>query len=122
MTMSTRLLLPLVLKQTARNCHCLRARCGAFATFSSRHDTDDTYIHVRSSLRGEKNWKEVSHAFEKLLKENLDPRILKTKLPELLLECIHAQNTDAGPMAGRLLELGVKNGRPSAEFMHMVRE
>ena len=114
MSMGLLLLSPMV-KQRAKSRLFSRRFC---ATFLSRHDSG---VHIRSSLRGNKsNWEDITKTSEKVIDNNVDFRILESNLPSLLLECIHSENVDSGPLAGRLLERARKNGRPPAELMQMV--
>lgn len=88
--------------------------------FSSLHDESE--IHVQSSLRGVKtSWQQTEKTSIQLLEKNIDPRILETTLPELLLECIHSGTTKSGRLAGRLFERAVQEDQTSATVMHMVR-
>lgn len=108
-----------ILKYGTRNKLCLRLNKLFCATFSTH--LNDANIHVKSSLRtGKRSWEDVVKASEKLLQTTVDSRILETKLPRILLECIHAENIDSGPMADRLLTLAEEKGTLSAAIMHMV--
>lgn len=119
MTMSARLIASLVRKQSLRTCHCWRGIHGIVPFSSSQHDTGA--IHVRLSLRGASDWENVVQRSRQLLDNKVDPRIRKNKLSEVMLECVEAETTDAGPMAGSLLEYATSHDQATAELMHMVR-
>jgi hypothetical protein len=113
-------LLSSLLRQRARSHLCLE-KClpgrNAFATFAS--------LEPRIETRSRGNWDEFARASEAFLQKKLDSRVTKTKLLELLIDCVqHAGKIESGPMAGRLLDHASENDsawRPTAEMMHMVR-